>query len=130
MEITEDEFIEKFARKGMHCTRKMLLLYEYELGCIYCGCDVLKPKNELSKLSRKKINFTNPLKFAEHKQFCICVDVYKTYQGDDFNKIYDVLSKLKKKKRKINSILIKKYKNMNDYPYFERNYYSRTAKSI
>ena len=35
-----------------------------------------------------------------------CVDVYKIYEGDDFDEIYKVLSKLKNKKIKINNILI------------------------
>ena len=34
------------------------------------------------------------------KQFCICVDVYKTYEVDDYDKIYEVLSTLKNKKTK------------------------------
>ena len=41
------------------------------------------------------MNFINRLKFAEVKIFSICVDVYKFYEGDDFDKIYEVLSTLK-----------------------------------
>ena len=40
--------------------------------------------------SRKKINFINRFKYAEHKIFCICVDVYKTYESNDYGKIYEV----------------------------------------
>ena len=36
------------------------------------------------------------LKNAEKKIFCICIDVYKIYEGIDFNEILKVLSKLKK----------------------------------
>ena len=54
-----------------------------------------KRKHELSKIQRKKINFINRLKYAEQKIFCICIDVYKTYEGDDFDEIYKVLSTLK-----------------------------------
>ena len=32
--------------------------------------------------------------------FSICVDVYKIYEGDDFDKIYEVLLTLKNKKLK------------------------------
>ena len=67
------------------------------------------------------------MKYAEVKIFSICVDVYKIYDGDDFDKIFEVLSKLKFKKLKINNILIEKYKNMIENPNFEQNYWSRTA---
>ena len=43
----------------------------------------------------KKINFINRLKYAEHKIFCICVDVYQIFEGNDFDKIYEALSTLK-----------------------------------
>ena len=41
-------------------------------------------------------NFINRIKYAAHKNFCICVDVYKIYEGNDYDKIYEVLSILKK----------------------------------
>ena len=31
------------------------------------------------------------------KSFCICIDVYKIYQDNDYDRIYEVLSQLKKK---------------------------------
>ena len=34
----------------------------------------------------EKKNLINRLKYAEHKIFCICVDVYKIYEGGDFKK--------------------------------------------
>ena len=52
-------------------------------------------KHELSKIQRKRINFTNRIKYAELKIFCICIDVCKIYEGNDFDKIYEVLSILK-----------------------------------
>ena len=67
------------------------------------------------------------MKYAEVKIFSIRVDVYKIYGGDDFNKIYEVLSTLKNKKLKINNILIEKYKDMILNPDFEQDYWSRTA---
>ena len=75
-----------------------------------------------SKIKRKKINFINRLKYAEQKIFCICIDVYKIYEGDDYDKIYKVFSTLKNKKLKINNILIEKYKNMIVNPDFEQDY--------
>ena len=44
--------------------------------------------------------------------FCNCIDVYRTYEGIDFDKTYEVLPTLKNKKVKINNILIEKDKNM------------------
>ena len=130
MELTEDEIIQKYANNCGHCNRNTLLPYEYEYTCFSCGYNVNKRKNELSKIQRKKINFINRLKYAEQKLFCICIDVYKIYEGDDFNEIYKVLSTLKNKKLKINNTLINIYKDMLLNHNFEQNYWSRTAKGI
>ena len=61
-------------------------------------------KHELTKVQRKKNNFINRLKNAELKIFGKCVDVYKTFECDKFDKIYEVLSNLKNKKLKIKTI--------------------------
>ena len=53
------------------------------------------------------------------------MDIYKIYQDNDYDKVYEVLSTLKNKKIKINNILIEKYKNMLESPNFEQNYWSR-----
>ena len=97
MNLSEDQISEKYAKKCGHCNRNTLLPYEYEYTCFLCGYNVIKRKNELSKIQRKKINFLNRLKYAEQKIFCICIDLYKIYKGDDYNEIYKVLSILKKK---------------------------------
>ena len=70
------------------------------------------------------------MKFVELKNFCICVDVYKIYEGNDYTKIYKVLSTLKTKKLKVNNILIEKYKDMLENPDFGQEYWSRTAEGI
>ena len=95
MELTEDEIIQKYGKLCGHCNRNTLLPYEYEYTCFSCGYNVIKRKNELSKIQRKKINFINRLKYAEQKIFCICIDVYKIYEYDDYCEIYKVLSILK-----------------------------------
>ena len=82
------------------------------------------------KYKEKKINFINRLKYAEQKIFCICIDVYKIYEGDDFDEIYKILSILKNKKLKINNTLTEIYKDMIENSNFELNYWSRTAKGI
>ena len=130
MELTEDEIIQNYAKNCGHCKRNTLLPYEYEYTCFSCGYNVNKHKHELSKIQRKKINFINRLKHAEQKIFCICIDVYKIYEYDDYCEIYKVLSTLKNKKLKINNILIEIYKDMLLSSNFEQNYWSRTAKGI
>ena len=77
---------------------------------------------------RKKI--VNSLKYADHKIFSICIDVYEIYEGNDYDKRSEVLSTLKYKKLGINITVIEKYKDMLGNPDFEQNYYSRTAKCI
>ena len=70
------------------------------------------------------------MKYAEQKILCICIDVYKIYAGNDFDKIYEALSKLKNKKIKMNKNLIEKYKDMLKNPDFEHNRYSITSTGI
>ena len=130
MNLSEDEIIQKHAKNCNHCNRNTLLPYEYEFTCFSCGYNVNKRKNELSKIQRKKINFINRLKYAEVKMFSICIDVYKIYEGNDYDKIYKVLSTLKNKKLKINNTIIEIYKDMLKNPDFEQNYCSRTSTGI
>ena len=130
MEITEDQIFEKYAKKCLHCNRITLLPYEYEFTCFSCGFNVNKRKHELSEIQRKKINFINRLKYAEVKIFSICVDLYKIYEGDDYNEIYKILSTLKNEKLKVNNILIEIYKDMLKKPDFEQNKYSLTSTGI
>ena len=106
--------------------------YHMNMNGLFFSCNyvVSKRKNKLSKIQRKKINFINRLKYAEVKIFSICVDLYKIYEGDDYDEIYKVLSTLKNKKIKINNILIEIYKDMLLNPNFEQNYWSRTAQGV
>ena len=130
MELTEDEIIQKYGKFCEHCKRNTLLPYEYEWFCFSCNYVVSKRKNELSKIQRKKINFINRMKYAEVKIFSICVDVYKIYEGNDYNEIYKVLSTLKNKKLTTTKILIEKYKDTLENPNFEQNKYSITSTGI
>ena len=100
MELTEDEIIEKYGKQCGHCNRNTLLLYEYESTCFSSGFNLIKRNHELTKIHRKRINFINRFKYAELKIFCICVDVYKIYEGNGFDKVYEVLSTLKNEKLK------------------------------
>ena len=127
--MTEDQIIEKYAKRCGHCIRNTLLPYEFELTCFSCGYNVNKRKHELSKIQRKK-NFMNRLKYAEQKRFCTCIDLYMIYDGNDYDEIYKVLSTLKNKKLKINNTLIEIYKDLLKNPNFEQNYWSITATGI
>ena len=73
MQLTEDEIFKKYAKRCEHCNRNILLSYEYEFTCHSCGHNVINRKHELSKTQRKRN--INRLKYAEHKMFCVCVDV-------------------------------------------------------
>ena len=96
MELTKDEVIQKYDKRCGHCNRITLLPYEYEFTCFSCGYNVNKRKHELFKIQRRKRKFINRLKYSEHKKISICVDVYKNYEGDDYDKIFEFLSTLKK----------------------------------
>ena len=82
--------LKKYDKKCWQCNRNTLLPYEYEFTCVSCGFNIIKQKHELFKIQRKKINFLNGLKYAEHNFFCICIDVYQIYAGNDYDKIYEV----------------------------------------
>ena len=129
MEYTEDQLIENYEKQSGPC-HWMILPYKNEFTCNGCGCNVIKRKLELSKSQPKKLNFINRLKDAEHKKLCICVDIDKIYEGDDYEKIYEVLSTLKNIHFKINNILLEKYNDMLGNPNFEQNFFSTTAKGV
>ena len=128
MNLSEVQTIAKSGKKRGHCNRKTVLPYQYEWTCFSSGYNLIKRKHELAKIQRKKMIFINRLKHAEQKIFCICVDVYKIYEGNNFDKIYDASSTIKK--LKINKILIEEYKDMLENPDFGQNYWSKTANGI
>ena len=130
MQLSEDENIEKNAEHCGHCKRKTLSPYENEWTCFSCGYNVIKRKHELFEIQRKKINIINRLKYAEQKSFCICIDVYKINEGDDYDKMYDALLTLKYKKSKTSNVLFENNKNMLENPDFEQDRYSRTIIGI
>ena len=130
MELTEDEIIQNYGERCGHCNRNTLPPYEYEWSCLLCGFNLIKRKHEFSKIQRKKIKFINRLKYAEEKMFCICIDVYRNCDNNDYDKIFGVLSTLKKKKLKINNTLIENSKNLMENHDFEQDHCSRTAIGI
>ena len=54
MKLTEEKFFQGYVKKWGHCNRDTLLPYEYEWSCLSCGVNLIKRKQELSNLQRKK----------------------------------------------------------------------------
>ena len=52
--LSEDQIIEKYAKRCGHCNRNMLLPYEDEWNCFGCGYNINKRKHELSKIQKYK----------------------------------------------------------------------------
>ena len=95
-------------KNGVIVMETFYYLMNVNLLAFLCGYNVIKRKHELSKIQRKRIYFINRLEYAELKIFCICVGVYRSYEGNGYNKIYEILSTLKNKNLKMNKILIEK----------------------
>ena len=66
--------------------------------------------------------FINRSRYAQQKIFCICVDVYETNEGDDFDNIFEDLSTLKIKQLKINNTLTEIYSDMLENSDFEQDF--------
>ena len=54
MNLSEDEIIQKYAKRCGHCNRNTLLPYEYQFTCVSGGLNVNKRKHELFKIQQKK----------------------------------------------------------------------------
>ena len=59
MKLIEDVFSEKYGKQCMDGLRWTLLPLDYEWSCLSCGCNVMKRKNEITEMRRKKY-FINP----------------------------------------------------------------------
>ena len=60
--------------------------------------DITKLNENTNSLELNEKKFIIGLKFAELKILCICIDVSKVYEGNEFDKIYEFLSTIKDKK--------------------------------
>ena len=70
-----------------------IFTYEYEWTCIACGYNVKKRRNLTYKIQRK--NQTSPTGWnMPKKTLCLGIDVYRIYEGANFNEVFEVLSKL------------------------------------
>ena len=106
MEFTEKQIIEKYAKQSMYCTRNTILLYEYKRTWFSFGYVFLKQQREFTEI-QKKIKFLNHLKYAR-KKIMHFFDVYRIHAGENFIRIFNVLSRLKEKILKVESELIQK----------------------
>ena len=59
---------------------------------------------------------------------CISVDVHKCYEGEDFNEIFEVLSRWKNKEVRIKKELVEIFKYM--HPDFEQYHFSLATKCL
>ena len=106
------------------CNRNFLLEYEYEFVCYICGYNVIKTKNQLTKIQKKKnTNFLNRLTYAEPKITAICMEVTSLLLQNNINSLvdsinYDILgaalTHLKQKKLKIIDSILKNFDDMPD----------------
>ena len=122
MELSKDETLQNYAKNCGHCNRNTLLPYENEFTCFSCGYNVNKQKYELFKIQRKK-KFYKSLDICRSQEIFLCVDLYKIYEGDDYDEIYKVLSTLKNENIRINITLIEIYKDMMINSDIEQNYW-------
>ena len=127
MNLSEDENKQKYVKKCERCIRNTLLPNKYAFTCNLCAYNVIKRTNKLTEIQRNWINFINRLKYSKHKIFCICIEVYNIYGGNDYNKIGKALSTIKSKKTKFKRNLNRKIKSYVRTTQFGQDYYSRTA---
>ena len=74
----------------MHGPQNTLLPYRYERTVWLVPIMLRNESMNSLEINEKKI--ISRLKHSQHKKFCLIMDVYKIYEGNDFNKIYDSLS--------------------------------------
>ena len=79
-----------------------ILFYHTKMNGLAFHVDITYLNESMNSLkyNEKKIKFINTSKYVEHKIFCFCVDVYKVYEDNDYDEIYETLSTLKSKKLK------------------------------
>ena len=71
MKLTESEIFKKHGTLFAKIKIKVVY-YHKNMNSLVLSVDMLlKEKNELSKISKNKINFSNRLKYAEEKSFSL-----------------------------------------------------------
>ena len=71
MQLSEDETIEKYAKRCDRCNKKTLPPYEYEWTCISSGYNVIKRKHELTKIQNEKLILTTVEKMLNTNCFVL-----------------------------------------------------------
>ena len=87
-------------------------LMQYEWSCYFCNYNIMKQNHELTLTQRKRLKFSSRLKYAEKKLIVFASDVMQIYDGEDYNRMLEVLSQIKNKKLNIKKDLIKYYNEM------------------
>ena len=57
---------------------------------------------------QEKINFISTLEYAEKIIFCFCIDVYEIFDGDDIEKLFVRLTRIKNSKFNFKNQLVEK----------------------
>ena len=109
MKLAEHDIIQKYGKNCPSCNRNNFLPYAYEWTCLSCNYVIRKQTNNLTKNQRKRQTFASRLEYSEKNILAICFDVMQIYSGDDYNKMFDVLSCLKNKNLYIKKELIEIY---------------------
>ena len=97
------------------CNRNALLEYEYEFTCYVCEFNVIKTKNQLTKVQRKKnVSFKGRLIHATPIIIGICVEVNSLVQTNDIDVLAAVPTYPKQKKINILEEILRKFDDMPD----------------
>ena len=92
MDLTEDEIIKKTEKNVDFAIE--ILFYHTNMNLLAYRVDIMQSEENTNLLNvSEKKKFINRLKYAEHKIFCICIQVYKIYAGDVFDKMYEIKNK-------------------------------------
>ena len=77
MYLTEHEIIQRYGKFCPSCNRNTMLPYEYHHTCYFCNHNIVKTKEQLSNVSKKKRNFALRLNYGKKKILTICVEIAK-----------------------------------------------------
>ena len=89
----------KYATICRRRNRTAVLKYEFDIACYVCELNVVKTKNQLTKVQRKKnINFKVGLPYAAPKIVDVCMEINSLVQTNNIDVLGAVLTYLKQKK--------------------------------
>ena len=69
MNLSENQIIEKYGKRGGHYNGNILLPDEYEFTCFSCGYNVIKRKHELARIQKRKLILSMDQNMQNKKYF-------------------------------------------------------------